>query len=87
MKKLASLYLIFFTLTLLSSCSSLDRDAKKAAKLNRKSLDYIKEQNLGKAEEAYRASQEIVAQYKGTEQYIEFHRIYSEYMLEENPKK
>lgn len=68
------------------SCSSLDSDAKKAAELNIKSLDYIKEQNLEKAEELYKASQEIISRYKETEQYKEFQRIYSEYMLGENSK-
>lgn len=66
------------------SCSSIDNDAKQAAELNKKSLDYIKEQNLEKAEKLYNESQEIIARYKGTEQYTEFQRIYSEYMLGES---
>ena len=66
------------------SCSSIDNDAKQAAEFIKKSLDYIKEQNLEKAEKLYNESQEIIARYKGTEQYTEFQRIYSEYMLGES---
>lgn len=80
MKKTISLFFILFTLITLASCSSVDGDAKEAAELNKKSISYIKEQNLEKAEELYKKSQKIIARYKGTEQYAEFHQIYSEYL-------
>lgn len=84
MRKFAYLSLISFSFIFTISCSSIDSDAKQAAELNKKSLNYIKEQNLEKAEKLYNESQEIIARYKGTEQYTEFQRIYSEYMLGEN---
>lgn len=87
MKKLTSLPVILLFVFVLSSCSSLDSDAKKAAELNKESLEYIRQQNLEKAEKAYKASQEIVSRYKGTEQYMEFHKAYSEYMLGETTNK
>lgn len=64
----------------------MDSDAKKAADLNKKSLEYVKEQNLEKAEKLYKESQEIIAKYKDTEQYKEFERVYFEYMVEESSK-
>lgn len=86
MRKLAFLS-IFLLIVLLSSCSSLESDARKAADLNLESLEYIKEQKLEKAEEAYKEAQEIMARYKGTEKYLEFYEIYSEYMLNESSSK
>lgn len=87
MKKLASLLVILLFVFILSSCSSLDSDAKKAAELNKESLEYVRQQNLEEAEKAYKASQEIVNRYKGTEQYLEFHKAYSGYMLGETTNK
>ncbi|MFV0418789.1 MAG: hypothetical protein ACK5KT_08685 [Dysgonomonas sp.] len=86
MKKLTSLFLTLISSSLLISCSSMDSDAKKAADLNKKSLEYVKEQNLEKAEKLYKESQEIIAKYKDTEQYKEFERVYFEYMVEESSK-
>lgn len=86
MRELAYLS-IFLLVVLLSSCSSLESDAKEAAELNLESLEYIKEQKLEKAEETYKEAQEIIARYKGTEKYLEFYEIYSEYMLKESSSK
>ncbi|WP_108821011.1 hypothetical protein [Dysgonomonas sp. Marseille-P4361] len=86
MKKLAFLTITLFTV-LLSSCSSLESDAKEAAALNIQSLEYIKEQELEKAEEVYKEAQEIIARYKETEKYLDFYKIYSEQMLKETSNK
>ena len=86
MRKLAFFSVVLLTI-LLSSCSSVESDAKEAAELNLESLEYIKEQELEKAEEVYKEAQEIIARYKGTEKYIEFHKLYSEYMLKESSNK
>lgn len=80
MKKFAFLSLVFGLFITITSCSSVESDAKKAAELNKKSLDYIKEQNLEKAEELYKESQEIIEQYKDTDQFVDFQRIYADYM-------
>lgn len=86
MRKLAFLSIILLTI-LLSSCSSLESDAKEAAELNIQSLEYIKEQELEKAEEVYKEVQEIIARYKETEKYLEFYKLYSEQMLKETSNK
>lgn len=73
---------IAFAVIVLSSCSSTDSDAKKAAKLNRKSMEYARELKLEEAEKLYQESREIVARYKDTEKFDEFHMAYSKYMAE-----
>lgn len=64
-----------------SACSSVDGDAKKAAELNRKSLEYIKDNDLEKAAKLYQEMREIVANYDGTEDYEAFHAAYNQYMI------
>lgn len=86
MRKLAISFTIFLLSLLLPACSSVDSDARKAAELNLQSLNYIKNRDLKKAEELYKESQEIVARYKGKEQYKEFQNAYSNYMLENASK-
>lgn len=83
MKKIVYLSLILFQLICFTACSSVDGDAKKAAKLNMESIEYVKQQNLDKAQETYNESQEIVNRYKATDQYEEFYAAYSKYLLEE----
>lgn len=78
MKQLALIFILF----LFFACSSLDSDAKKAAELNKKSIDYAKSANLQKAEELYKESQEIVIRYEGTDDYDEFRKAYYRYMEE-----
>ncbi len=73
---------ILFAVVVLSSCSSIDSDAKKAAKLNRKSMEYAKELKLEEAEKLYQESRGIVARYKDTEKFDEFNLAYSKYMAE-----
>jgi len=82
MKKLVSLLTIIL-LFLCASCSSLDSDAKRAAELNTESMDYIKKQDLQKAEELYKESQEIINQYKNTDKYKDFYTAYNKYLLGE----
>lgn len=83
MKKVAFLSLIFGLFIAITSCSSVENDAKKAAELNKKSLDYVKENDLEKAEELYKESQEIVERYKNTDQSVDFQRIYTDCMHKE----
>ncbi|MBD8387682.1 hypothetical protein [Dysgonomonas sp. BGC7] len=85
MKKLALLFSIILFVCL-TSCSSVEGDAEKAASLNKESIDCIRNQDLQKAEELYKQSQEIIAQYKGTEKYEEFHTAYNKFMLPEIKK-
>lgn len=86
MNKLVSLLTIILLL-LCVSCSSVDSDAKKAAELNLKSMDYIKKQDLQKAEELYKESQEIINKYKSTDKYTDFYTAYNKYLLEETLNK
>lgn len=81
--KLAYSFIVLLLCILLSACSSVDSDAKKAAALNRESMEYIKEGDLSEAERAYKESQEIVSRYKGTEKYEEFYAAYNSYMFGE----
>lgn len=84
MNKLVFGVVVFCILILFSACSSVDGDAKKAAELNRKSLEYIKDNDLEKAAELFQEMQEIVANYDGTEDYEEFHAAYNQYMTIQN---
>ncbi|NDV95086.1 hypothetical protein D0T84_09160 [Dysgonomonas sp. 521] len=78
MKQLALIFILF----LFFACSSLDNDAKKAAELNKQSIEYAKDADLQKAEELYKESQEIVNSYIGTDEYEEFRKLYHQYMEE-----
>lgn len=79
MKRLTYLSLTLF-IFIFSACSSLDGDAKKAAELNKKSLDYAKDSDLKKAEELYQESQQIVDKYRKTDEYEDFQKAYNKYM-------
>ncbi len=82
MNKLVSLLSIILLLIFVS-CSSLDSDAKKAAELNLKSLEYTRKQDLQQAEKLYIEAQEIIAKYKNTENSKEFYTSYNKYFLGE----
>lgn len=86
MKRLAYLpFILFIFISFsLSACSSLDGDAKKAAELNKKSMNYAKDSDLQKAEELYRESQEIIDEYRKTDEYEEFQKAYNKYMSDES---
>jgi hypothetical protein len=84
MKKLVPLLTIIAILFCFSACSSVDGDARKAAELSRESLDEVKAQDLQKAEELYKESQDIIARYKGTDQYEEFFAAYNKYLSGES---
>jgi len=83
MKKLVSLLAVALLLSYVS-CSSVDSDAKEAAELNLKSIEYIREQDLQEAEELYKKSQEIINRYKNTGKAKDFYTAYNKYFLEEN---
>ncbi|MDR0823459.1 MAG: hypothetical protein LBN74_00060 [Prevotella sp.] len=76
-----SAYLAYlFVLIIFYACSSVDGDAKKAAELNKESLEYAKKPDLHKAEELYKESREIINKYKETDKYEEFQKAYHQYM-------
>jgi len=82
MKKLvflAVVALMFFS----AGCSSVDSDAKEAAELNNKSMEYIKNNDLLKADELYKESVKIMNKYKDTDQYKEFYAAYNKYLLKD----
>lgn len=85
MKKSAYLYSTLLLTILLGGCNSLDSDAKKAARLNHESIEYIKAADLQKAEELYKESRNIIASYKDTDKFEEFYTAYNSYM--ENSSK
>ncbi|MBK5721060.1 hypothetical protein JGH11_09285 [Dysgonomonas sp. Marseille-P4677] len=65
----------------LSACSSLESDAKKAAELEKKSIEYIKEGDLEEAERVFKEAKEIITQYKGTEKYERFYEVYNNHII------
>lgn len=81
MKRLTNILSTILLLTLLSACSSLDSDAKKAAELDKKSIEYIKEGDLEEAEIAFQEAREIISKYKNTEEYQKFHELYNSYLF------
>jgi outer membrane protein assembly factor BamD (BamD/ComL family) len=83
--KLAFLLTFIFLVILFTACSSVDSDARKAAQLNKESIEYVKEGDLEEAERAYKEAQEILSRYKGTEKYDEFQTAYNTYMHGESP--
>ncbi|HMM04293.1 hypothetical protein [Dysgonomonas sp.] len=83
--KLAFLLTFISLAILFIACSSVDSDARKAAQLNKESIEYVKEGDLQEAERAYKEAQEILSRYKGTEKYDEFQVAYNNYMHGEAP--
>lgn len=79
MKKLTLLYILVFTMAMVG-CTSLDDNAKKAAKYNKESIELIRANRLDEAKELYDKSQAIINEYKGTDQYQEFHNAYNAYL-------
>lgn len=66
------------------SCSSLDNDAKKAAKLSKKSIEYTTEMEFDKAEKAYKDSQDFFKKYENSGHLEEFLKAYNRYLIENN---
>lgn len=64
--------------TLVSCGASVDGDAKKAAELTRKSLEYTVKRDLDKAEQAFEQSKLIKDKYK--ESPDEFYELYTKYL-------
>lgn len=71
-------YIVIFLLSfVVASCNKTESDAKKAAGLTNKSIEYTTEMELEKAEEAYKESQEILQKYenhKNEEEFLQYYR-------------
>ena len=70
-----------------AGCSSIEDDAKKAAELNKESVEHTRANNLDKAKEAYDKSQAIISLYKGTDEYDKFYKTYLDFLYGENGQK
>ncbi|OJU37191.1 MAG: hypothetical protein BGN96_04075 [Bacteroidales bacterium 45-6] len=81
MKQNIRYYLLIFILLGATSCSSLDGDAKKAADLSKKSIEYTKEMKFDKAEKTYKESQEYFRKYEEKGLLKEFAKRYNEHLL------
>lgn len=79
MKNMKRIALVFIQIIFLISCSSLDGDARKAAELNNESLRYAADDKLEDSEEAYRKSQEIIDEYRDSQNFEEFFKLYVKY--------
>lgn len=77
-KTLASVFIVclFFASV---SCNKTESDAKKAAALTNRSIEYTVGLELEKAEKAYKESQEIQSKYKDHKQEEEFLKHYRRY--------
>lgn len=70
-----------------AACSSVNGDAQKAADLKKKSQEYIKENNLEKAEQLFNESQAIIDKYVNTDDYDEFYNRFLEYSATNSEKR
>lgn len=82
MKKRIFLYIPILML-ILSGCSSLDDDAKKAADYSRESIELVRTKDLDEAKEKYDKAQSIINEYKNTDKYQEFNTAYNAYLHNE----
>lgn len=80
MKTKISIYLLIVTSFFLSACSSLDSDAKKAAELSKKSIEYTTQMKFDKAEQAYKQAQDYFRKYDASGQKEAFDKAYNEYL-------
>ena len=87
MRKFALLLIIVVLSSSFIACSSIDKDAKKAAELNKESIELIKNKDLDKAEKKYMESQAIITSYKDSENFEKFYSAYTSYMAEEAAQK
>lgn len=76
--RISFLIAVSYTLLMLTACSSLEKDAKKAAELSTESLNYLSNGDLKNSEKTYKESQEIMKKYRNTDQFTEFLTIYNE---------
>lgn len=83
MKKLTLLYILLLTIAMIG-CTSVDDNAKKAAKYNKESIELTRANRLDDAKELYDKSQAIINEYKNTDQYQEFHNAYNTYLSTDN---
>jgi hypothetical protein len=81
MRKNIRYFLLIILLFVAISCSSLDRDAKKAADLSRKSIEYTTEMKFDKAEQSYKEARGYFRKYEEKGQLKEFTKLYNEYLI------
>lgn len=72
---------------LFTACSSVDNDAKKAAKLHIESVEYIQKNDLEGAEKLFQKSQQIIDKYKNSTDTAEYSEFSKKYMLYLNGDK
>lgn len=76
----------FFTIVVLSLCfaacsPSVESQAEEAARLNKESLKHVMENDLEKAEQLFKESDEIVQKYKNSKDTAEYEEFFTKYML------
>ncbi|MBP1617587.1 MAG: hypothetical protein H6Q14_1414 [Bacteroidetes bacterium] len=81
MRKNIRYFLLIILLFVAISCSSLDRDAKKAADLSKKSIEYTTEMKFDKAEQSYKEARVYFRKYEEKGQLKEFTNLYNEYLI------
>ncbi len=63
----------------LFSCTSVDKDAKKAAKLTNSSIEKTVQLKLEEAEKDFKKSQEIINKYSSHKKKEQFYELYIKY--------
>lgn len=87
MNKIINKIAILLFLALLISCSSVDKDAKKAAKLTNSSIEKTVQLKLEDAEKDFKKSQEIINKYSDHKKREQFYELYIKYRDEGKKKE
>lgn len=84
MKTLHIKYLFLILTAFISlSCNRMEKDARKAAELTNKSIEYLQELDMKKSQETYKKSQEIINKYDEKGKSADFLPLYKKYRDEE----
>lgn len=81
--KIATLFLLVF----LISCTSVDKDAKKAAKLTNSSIEKTVQLKLEDAEKDFKKSQKIINKYSNHKKKEQFYELYIKYRDKDKKKE
>lgn len=82
-KKIAPVLLLVF----LISCTSVDKDAKKAAKYTNSSIEKTNSLKLDDAEKDYKKSQQIIEKYSSHKKKERFFELYIKYRDKDKKKE
>ncbi len=79
MKKITNKIVSALLIIFLISCTSLEKDAKKAARLTNSSIEKTGQLKLESAEKDFKKSQEIIEKYSSHKKKEKFYELYIKY--------